>query len=217
MGRSGSGAGRAVALWTALVLACLALGCGPTPTGRDATPIDTSSDPVQVALDPLPPVALRRGGIDYLLTPKAHYVLRGIVLGTSVYHYDDRHALAPCDAAMCWGDLVEGRLYSQLKWSQSMRWYWWRYDGSFGHDNDWVARRSSNTHIIPANTNLERAAKRLQVGRPAELEGDLVSVEWRVGGLRKWWNTSLSRTDQGDGSCEILYLTKVRQEGKVYE
>ena len=139
------------------------------------------------------------------------------MLGTSSYRFDEKHVLAPCDVAMCWGALVKGRQYSQLHWSQSMRWYWWTYDDSFGHDNDWVARWSSNTHIIPADANLERAAKHLRVGRPAELEGDLVSVEWQAGGARRWWNTSLGRTDQGDGSCEILYLTKVRQGAKVYE
>lgn len=210
-------AGRNATAAALLLLAVLGLACGATPTGRDASPIDTSSDPVQVSLDPPPPATLRRGGVDYVLTPKAHYVLGGIVLGTSSYHFDDKHALAPCDVAMCWGPLAKGRQYSQLHWSQSMRWYWWTYDDSFGHDNGWVARWSSNTHIIPADANLERAAKHLRVGRPAELEGDLVSVEWQAGEARRWWNTSLGRTDQGDGSCEILYLTKVRQEGMVYE
>ncbi len=205
-----------VALWALALAACLLLACGPAPAGRDASPIDTASDPAQEETGQAP-FDLRRGGVDYHLTPKAHYALRGIVLGRSSYRFDGKHALAPCDVAMCWGALVEGRQYAQLHWSQSARWYWWRYDDSFGHDNDWVSRWSSNTHIIPANRNLQRAAKGLAMGTPAELEGELVSVEWNEGGYRRWWNTSLGRTDQGDGSCEILYLTKVRQGGKVYE
>ena len=138
-------------------------------------------------------------------------------MGASSYHFDAMHRLSPCDVAACWGKLVKGKQHARLQWSQSNRWYWWRFGDSFGHGNDWVARWSSNTHIIPANQNLERAAKSLRRGEAAELEGDLVSVEWEQGGRRKWWNTSLIREDEGDGSCEILYLERVRQGGKVYE
>ena len=183
----------------------------------DSSPIDVSADPVQEAVEHPSPVNLRRGGVDFTLTPKAHYVLRGIVLGESSYHYDAFYKLAPCDVAMCWGKLVKGKQYTQLKWSQSTRWYWWTYGEGFGHDNAWVSRWSSNTHIIPADRNLERAAKGLRERQPAELEGDLVFVDWSNGGQARWWRTSLSREDTGNGSCEILYLTRVRQGGKVYE
>src|SRR5512135_2182754 len=128
MGRRGHRDGwRAAVLFAALLMACLAMACGPTPTGRDASPIDVGEDPVQANLDASAPLGVRRGGTDYRLIPKAHYVLRGVVVGRTSYHFDAKHALAPCDVAMCWGALVGGRQYAQLKWSQSTRWYWWRY------------------------------------------------------------------------------------------
>lgn len=200
----------------ALVL-LLGLACGPTPTARDASPIVVSEDPAQEAVDRPQAVILKRGRIEYRLTPKARYTLRGIVLSRSGYSYDAMAKLAPCDVAMCWGELVKGRQYAQLKWSQSMRWYWWKYGEGFGHDETWVARWSSNSHIIPADENLERAAKSLKEGQPAELEGDLVFVNWTAGGETRWWRSSLTRDDQGNGSCEILYLRRVKQGGKVYE
>ncbi len=195
----------------------LGLACGPTPTARDASPIVVSEDPAQEAVEQPEAVVLKRGKLEYRLTPKARYILRGIVLSRSGYGYDAMAKLAPCDVAMCWGKLVKGRQYAQLKWSQSMRWYWWQYGESFGHDETWVARWSSNTHIIPADGNLERAAKSLKKGQPAELEGDLVFVNWTAGGEARWWRSSLTRDDQGNGSCEILYLKRVKQGGKVYE
>ena len=36
-------------------------------------------------------------------------------------------------------------------------------------------------------------------------------------GKTVWWNTSLSRTDSGDGSCELIYLTKARIGNRIYE
>jgi hypothetical protein len=195
----------------------LGAACGPTPTARDATPIVVSEDPIQEAVEPSEAVMLKRGKIEYKLTRKAHYVLRGIVLSRSGYSYDAMAKLAPCDVAMCWGKLVKGRQYAQLKWSQSMRWYWWKYDEGFGHDEAWVARWSSNTHIIPADRNVERATKSLKRGRPAELEGDLVLAEWTADGEARRWHSSLTRDDQGNGSCEILYLKRVKQDGRVYE
>ncbi len=66
----------------------------------------------------------------------------------------------------------------------------------------------SNTHVIPADGNLERAAK---------LEGSLLFMDWRKGGQARWWRSSLSREDTGNGPCEIPSLTRVRQGEKVYE
>jgi hypothetical protein len=195
----------------------LGLACGPTPTARDASPIVVSEDPAQDPVEQPEAVILNRGRIEYRLTPKARYILRGIVLSRSGYSYDAMAKLAPCDVAMCWGKLVKGRQYAQLKWSQSMRWYWWEYGEGFGHDEVWVARWSSNTHIIPADENLGRAVKSLKKGQPAELEGDLVFVDWNAGGEARRWYSSLTRDDQGNGSCEILYLKRVKQGGKVYE
>lgn len=206
------------AAWAILLLGLLpCLACGPTPTSRDASPIVVSEDPAQEAIEAPQIVTLKRGGTEYRLTPKAHYILRGIVLSRSSYGYDAMAKLAPCDVATCWGKLIKGKQYKQLQWSQSMRWYWWKYGEDFGHDNDWVSRWSSNTHIIPADKNLERAAKSLKKGQAAELEGDLVSVEWTQGGEARGWHSSLSREDKENGSCEILYLRRVKQDGKVYE
>ena len=80
-----------------------------------------------------------------------------------------------------------------------------------------VVRSSSNTHIVPANGVVARAARRLAPGDVAELAGELVRIEGRNGGETVTWRSSLSREDTGDGSCELLYLRRLRVAGKVYE
>ena len=48
------------------------------------------------------------------------------------------------------------------------------------------------------------------------LEGKLVDINAN-NGQGKWWNqTSLSRSDSGDGACEIMYVEKLILDGQEY-
>ena len=80
-----------------------------------------------------------------------------------------------------------------------------------------MVRHSSNTHVIPADRNLERAVRLLGSGDIAELAGELVRVEGRKDGRTLVWVSSLTREDTGDGSCELLYLCRFRYDGITYQ
>lgn len=194
-----------------------AISCGPTPSGTDGNPIDVSLPPEQTAIEQPEPVRTSDGGWEFVLTPLARYVLRGIVVSRTTYRFDWNTGLSPYDVAMVWGDLAAGDAWRALRWSQSGRWYFWRWSGAPPLPNETIVRNSSNTHIVPASLNLARAARSLEEGDLAELSGDLVAIEARKGSERAHWRSSLSRNDTGDGSCELLYLRKVRVGGKVYE
>lgn len=202
---------------TTLALMAVLASCGPRASRFDDAPIDVSQEPRQAALEAPRRWQTTAGGFDLVVTAKASYVLGGLVLGRENYHGGWNASLSPCDVAMAWGDLVKDGLYRQLHWSQSGRWYWWEYGGGFKQDNAFVIRNSSNTHIIPADANLSRAARSLHGGDVAELSGDLVDLDGTRGDREVHWHSSMSRTDEGDGSCEVLYLTRVRVKGKVYE
>jgi len=195
-------------------------GCSAEPTALDDTPIDTGADPEQGPPTGLAPFRLDRGGYEFTLTPLATYTARGVVVGRENYYSGWNALLAPCDVALAWGALLEDDLYRELSWSQSGRWYWWEWGGSASakvQDERFVARYSANTHIIPADDNLARAAKGLGAGDVVELSGYLVKVDGRKGDFTCWWTSSTRREDTGDGSCEVLYLTRLRVDGKVYE
>ena len=65
---------------------------------------------------------------------------------------------------------------------------------------------SSNMHMIPANRDVEKRLKSARVGAIIELSGYLVGIQERG----QWtWVTSLSRTDTGDGACEIVWVERV--------
>lgn len=195
-------------------------GCAATPSGEDSSPIETRADPEQGPPEGLDPIRLEKGGYEFTLTPLATYTARGVVLGRENYSSGWNALLAPCDVALAWGALLENDLYRELSWSQSNRWYWWEYGGSAPaqvQDERFVARYSSNTHILPADENLARAAQSLDSGDVVEMTGYLVKVRGSKGDFSCRWVSSTSRQDTGDGSCEVLYLTRMRVDGKVYE
>lgn len=200
-----------------LAMAVLLTGCGPSPVSTDSSPISISQDPEQESLPEPAPIQRASGSWQFVLTPVASYILRGVVLSEEDYWTGWNSDLSPCDVAVAWGPLVQGDVWKQLTWSQTGRWYLWEYDSNFAYDNTFVARYSSNNHIIPATSRLGRAARKLSKGDLVELSGDLVRVSGQRGPETVSWSSSMSRADMGDGSCEIIYLKRLRVDGKVYE
>ena len=45
----------------------------------------------------------------------------------------------------------------------------------------------------------------------------VVNIKGTYKGQPVVWNTSLSRTDTGTASCELVYVSKVRIDTKIYE
>jgi hypothetical protein len=69
-----------------------------------------------------------------------------------------------------------------------------------------VIEHSANTHVIPADAIIARQLKRLRVGQVVHLTGFLVN------GVRDdgaYITTSLTRTDSGPGSCEVVLVHQV--------
>ncbi len=199
------------------VLLLAAVACGGRATGVDTSPIDASAAPEQGAIESPEPITAHASGWEFVISPKARYVLRGVVVSRERYSSGWNGSLSPCDLAMVWRELAAGENWRRLDWSQDYRWYRWRWDLRAPFANDVIVRSSSNTHIVPATPNVGRAACSLSVGDIAELSGDLVRIDGKRGSERVWWISSLSREDTGDGSCELLYLRRLRVNGKIYE
>jgi len=191
--------------------------CYEPPSRPDPTPIEVRADPGQRPVRDPQPIRLSRGGWEWTLTPRAEYILQGVVVGRERYRFDFNSKLSPCDLAIAWGPLVSHEGFSALDFGQGGRWYFWRAGGRRPIDETFVARFSSNTHIVPARRSLGRIACGVHPGQRVALAGDLVEIEGRKGGRWFHWFSSLSRTDTGDGSCEVLYLRRVKVDGRVYD
>ena len=200
-----------------LVFLLVLAGCGPGPQGTPCfQAIEVNRESEQYPADDVPEFVFQPHKNKYLIKPQAEYFLDGVVLGKERYVYDRGADLAPYDLAIAWNKLVITKLYKQLKWSQSGRWYHWRYDDDFPFDNAFVARYSANNHIIPANSNIRAALGLVREGESIGLSGYLVYVS-QAEGEEFTWNSSLSREDEGGGSCEVFYVSEIRYKGKSYK
>ena len=209
---------RKSALYVVLAAAaCCAVACSRPISKIAMEPVDVSREPAQTTVEKVLPVRFRMGGVDWTLTPKALYTVNGVVLGRRRYRYGWNADLAPCDVALAWGDFADSGLYKSVSWSQSDRWYWWRYDRGFPRDNRYIVTHSSNNHLIPATKNLFRAITRIGKGDHVRLKGYLVYVDGIKDGRTFRWHSSLSRSDEGNGSCEIIYLEKLTVGEDLYE
>jgi hypothetical protein len=159
-------------------------------------------------LAPNPPVQVEVGnsvfGVDsYVLTRRARVDITARVLGTEPYRLGREADLSPLDLALGWGAMSDSALLDRLEISQSGRWYHWRYEHALPVPEQQVITSSSNMHMIPATRRVERALKKLRVGDIVSMEGYLVDADHPSG----WrWRTSMSRSDSGNGACEIVYV-----------
>jgi hypothetical protein len=146
---------------------------------------------------------------DYRVTRKARFEIRARVLSTEPYYTGRNADLSPIDLALGWGVMSDQAVIDRLNISQSGRWYRWRYENSPPVLEQQIISNSSNMHMIPANKDVERTLKNLRKGDIISLDGYLVDVDHPSGW---YWRTSMSRTDTGDGACEIVYVESLQVE-----
>jgi hypothetical protein len=174
-------------------------------TLRDIHPPDgqiAPFDPLQASLDNAPSV--RRG--HWQLKRRAQYDITARILSREDYRFDTLAALVPEDLALGWGPMSDNRVLKDFEITQSARFYSWRPRGAMPIARQEVIEHSANTHIIPADETVRAQLKHLRVGQVVHLRGTLVD------GVRDdgaYVNTSLTRSDSGAGSCEIVLVDSV--------
>ena len=196
------------------------MGCSPRPIPSESgvDPIDPELEPYQVPVGPdvsIEPIL--RKGFQWEFHPVTEYVLSGKICSIKRYRWGWSGAIVPIDLAVRWGILVDPQYDRTISWSQHRRWYFWRHGPNVGLSKQQISQHSSNNHIIPANENLLRALLRIKRNDLVELSGYLVNITGSKGPSFYHWNTSQSRKDTGDGSCEIFYVMRITHSGSAYQ
>jgi hypothetical protein len=140
------------------------------------------------------------------ITALAEYRLEARVLGRRDYS-DEGAFLSPMDLALGWGEMSEETVINGLKMSQSGRWYhysWSTPNPPIPLRN--IIEQSANTHLIPANDEVAAIMDQVVKGDRVRLSGVLISAS-RPDGWR--WRSSLSRSDSGNGACELMWVEKI--------
>ena len=160
-----------------------------------------SSEPEQTSMTDSP---ITCGNFN--LKPLAHLALDARVLHRKIYRYDRQAALVPVDLALGWGPMSDQRVLDRITITQSMRFYWFEYERPPPISKEEIIAHSTNMHIIPSTTAVASQCKSLRTGALVHLDGDL--VEATASNFRTW-RSSLSRTDTGNGACELIWLKKL--------
>lgn len=211
------------------------------PYKNDNKPISVLEDPVQVNYteeqrkEKTFVYKSLLNGNKITLIPVADYKISGLVVATNRFfliktEFFDSAALY--DIGISWGRLGDKKFYkkyfecfSRKNEVTGARMLWTHYKTlDMPVTLDYATSHWSHTHVVPANNNIMGAMLRVHEWDKIEMEGMLVDMEYENPKKRRKYfsHTSMSRTDsdpgdRGNGSCEVMYVTKVKLRNKVYK
>ena len=146
---------------------------------------------------------------EWTLTPLASYRIDARVLSKKRYRYDATAEISPYDLLLGWGPMSDSAVLQSLQLSQDSRYGRWRWEREPPLPHSEINRNAANNHLIPANKAVLDRIAATRPGSLVRIEGELVEARNRRGG--KPWRSSLSRTDEGFGACEIIYVRSIRE------
>jgi len=162
-------------------------------------------DPIQVAIDEESVSYIDDDGNIINISLFASYQGFFGVQGVKRYITDGAASVSPRDFILSWGDLNQVDVDKDISYSQSGRWYYYRYSPESTVSGDYIGTHSANTHIIPENEEIEKLIKKVRENDLIYMEGFLADVHFQNGD----WSSSETRTDTGNGACEIFYVTHI--------
>jgi hypothetical protein len=176
-----------------------ALAARPIPRSPG---ILTPIEPSQTAL--ARPVRFIKDG--FRVTALAQFELQARVILRADYN-DSNARIAPVDLALGWGPMSDSRVLEGLNVYQSDRFYFFEAKNQWPLPLENVGYYSANMHMIPANADIERGLRGLKAGNIVRLRGYLVRVDGPDGFT---WLSSLTRTDAGNGACELVWVESIQ-------
>lgn len=141
----------------------------------------------------------------YTITPLQSFEVKARVLLTEQYTFDRAADLSPIDLALGWGRMSDEAILEDISISQSRRFFFWRTEKPPIPLNE-IKSHAANMHMVPANSTIEKALKSIRTGQIVSIKGLLIKA---VGDDGWSWNSSLTRTDTGNGACEIVFVTEL--------
>lgn len=161
-------------------------------------------DPIQISASELDPIYISTEDYDVSIDILAEYTIEAVIKSKKKYT-DYSSQIAQYDVALAWGDLNQEDINEHIKYSQSGRWYYYNWDAGSLVSGTYIAEHSSNVHLISKDSSVFKEIKKLDVNDHIKLTGYLVNVTFESG----VWRSSLTRTDTGDGACELMYVNTV--------
>ena len=145
---------------------------------------------------------------DYTIHPRARYRIEALVLSSRHYLNESglEADLSKIDLALGWGPMSNLEVLGALHIYQSQRRYVFAWQGDPPIRKSDIASHSANVHCIAANGLILEDLMALKGGEIVLLTGFLVDVTAPNG---RRWETSLTRSDTGCGSCEVMWVSSI--------
>jgi len=178
--------------------------------------IEVKYNPRQETIEDVSIPVIRIGSNDIYLFALAGYDISAVLVSKRKYRSGFMHELSPWDYALVWGSVPQYLEY--LEFNQIIRFCLFTARADIPIDPGYVQVHMSNNHLIPANRNIRRALPLARVGDEVRISGYLVHAQavGKTGSVTNW-QSSTSRTDTGNGACEIIYVTALRIGDRIYE
>jgi len=139
---------------------------------------------------------------EFRLLPRAEYHTKAWAIAVDDDVDDDWAAIAPLDVSLAWGPVAHPSVLRHISFHLKRRYVSLRWDGQMPLSKDEVMHHASNHHLIPSSAEVMLSLEQIRPGDFVQLDGLLVDLRGPPGLMR----TSLSRTDIGNGACEVLYV-----------
>ncbi|GAA4360232.1 hypothetical protein [Kangiella marina] len=142
----------------------------------------------------------------FKVKPLAEFSITAKVILREDYRFDDGAAISPTDLALGWGRMSDEAVLQHINFSQSGRWYRYRYQTAPIPQKE-IETHSANMHMIPAQSWIKDDLDAVKPGQIVTIKGQLVEVHGENG----WkWRSSLKRDDTGGGACELVYVESIK-------
>ncbi|MDD7983582.1 hypothetical protein PQO01_01290 [Lentisphaera marina] len=197
-------------IFTGLILTYFVLTDSSSPlnisSNRAPHPGAVEQEPQQVQITT--PSKIKMGA--YTIHELAKFRIRARILSKTNYHMGRETDLSPTDLALGWQKMSDLKVLDKISISQSGRWYYWR-TSNFPIPRRDIETMSANMHLIPANDAIEDQIEETQEGDIIEITGSLVKV---TSNTDNWnWKSSLTRSDTGNGACEVILVKELKITG----
>jgi hypothetical protein len=154
-------------------------------------------------------------GKRYRIVPRFKWDESARVLSEEPYRMGPAGALIPVDWVLGWGPVLAPPYAERIHYTQVTRFYMWGTSDS-RLERGTIVTHTANTHVIPRSARLRQTVSLVRKGDDVRLEVWLVDVDG-IDNATFHWETSTSRSDEGPGSCETVYLTRLTINTRVYE
>ncbi|MFC1663358.1 hypothetical protein ACFL04_04330 [Patescibacteria group bacterium] len=180
----------------------------------DINPIGENliSDPIQEQVE-TKPITIQQDGMTAELIPLYNYSTAGLVVTDhrSGVWYDYAHKNDPFntrDLCLVWGQNLTSGSYNKGSYKSGDFTCYWDFK-TWDDYNSFSSLHIANNHLIPANSEIENKINSVAVGDVVQITGQLVNYQVSDETSTTYGSrtTSTTRSDTGNGACEVIYVT----------